>query len=232
MVSKTKEKELAIQLRKQGKSYSEIRRIIPVAKSTLSIWFREVHLSKRQEQKITIKRIEAQKRGAEAKRKQRLEKTKTIKNIARREVTSLIKNPLWIVGVVIYWAEGAKEKEWRVSEKTKISNMDPHIHKIFISWAKRFLKISSDRFIYELYIHPTGDIFNSKKYWSKQLHVSTKKIRVYFKKPNHNPKKYNTRENYHGVLTTMITKGTDVNRKIAGWVEGMIDFLSKNSGIV
>jgi intein-encoded DNA endonuclease-like protein len=37
MLAKFKEKEVAIELRKQGYSYSEILKKIPVAKSTLSL---------------------------------------------------------------------------------------------------------------------------------------------------------------------------------------------------
>ena len=65
-------KARAIKLRKQGNTYSEILRIIPVAKSTISLWFHEVNLAEYQKQRITEKRIEGQKRGAMARRTQRI----------------------------------------------------------------------------------------------------------------------------------------------------------------
>ena len=47
MVEKKKEKAKAIRLRRKGKSYNEILEKVPVAKSTLSRWLRDVSLAKR-----------------------------------------------------------------------------------------------------------------------------------------------------------------------------------------
>lgn len=50
-------KEKAVSLRKQGKTYAEILKEIPVAKSTLSEWFRDVKLSKPQVQRLTLRKL-------------------------------------------------------------------------------------------------------------------------------------------------------------------------------
>lgn len=55
-------KQKAIRLRKRGHTYSEILRVIPIAKSTLSEWLKEVGLSIPQQQKITEKRKAGQRR--------------------------------------------------------------------------------------------------------------------------------------------------------------------------
>jgi len=39
-----KEKNAAIQLRKEGKSYSEVSKILCIPKSTLSYWFKDIIL--------------------------------------------------------------------------------------------------------------------------------------------------------------------------------------------
>jgi transposase len=72
MAVKVKEKEIAIELRRQGYSYSEILKRVPVAKSTLSLWLRSVGLAKQQKQRLTEKRLAALKRGWEACRKKRI----------------------------------------------------------------------------------------------------------------------------------------------------------------
>jgi transposase len=66
MAVKVKEKEIAIELRRQGYSYSEILKRVPVAKSTLSLWLRSLGLAKQQKQRLTEKRLAALKRGWEA----------------------------------------------------------------------------------------------------------------------------------------------------------------------
>lgn len=55
MIEKTLEKLKAIKLRREGLSYREILRYVPVAKSTLSLWLRDVGLAKRQTQRLTKK---------------------------------------------------------------------------------------------------------------------------------------------------------------------------------
>lgn len=40
MISKIEEKQRAIELRRDGLSYNEILKLIPVAKSTLSVWLK------------------------------------------------------------------------------------------------------------------------------------------------------------------------------------------------
>jgi hypothetical protein len=57
------EKEKAIDLRKKGLSYNEILKKVPVAKSTLSLWFRDIGLAVRQRQRLTAKKSCAKKSG-------------------------------------------------------------------------------------------------------------------------------------------------------------------------
>ena len=49
---KIEEKNKAIKLRKQGKTYVDILRAVPVAKSTLALWLKEAKLSQAQNQKF------------------------------------------------------------------------------------------------------------------------------------------------------------------------------------
>jgi len=73
----------------------------PVAKSTLSLWLRNVGLTRKQKQRLTEKRLIAALGRARAKKEQRLATTKEIKEKARNEVGKLSN---------LYWAEGLKEK--------------------------------------------------------------------------------------------------------------------------
>ena len=66
MIEKTQEKQRAITLRKQGLSYNEILKKVPVSKSSLSLWLRSVGLAKEQKQRLTEKKLTSMKRGWEA----------------------------------------------------------------------------------------------------------------------------------------------------------------------
>ena len=215
----------AIELRNKGLSYSEILKEIDVAKSTLSLWLRSVGLSKPQKQRLTEKKIAGQRRAADAKREQRITKSDAIKKLAHGEVSKLIHDPFWLTGTILYWGEGTKQKEWRVSEKASFTNMDVDSLRIFISWAKKYLHLENNRFVYDVYIHQTADINKAKKYWSDQFHIPQDSLRIYFKKHNLNPKRKNIDAEYHGVCKIKVTKSTDLNRRIAGWIEGVIEYL-------
>ncbi len=220
-------KSRAITLRKQGLTYSEIMAQIPVAKSTLSDWLHSVGLAKLQKQILTEKKKLGQQRAAAAKRTQRIEKESAIRVGAKSEVAHLIKDPLWLLGVVLYWSEGSKQKAWTTSMGVRFMNMDLEAHRLFIKWSKKYLNTSPEYFRFEIYIHEKANIEKAKSYWSKNLSIPTEEIRIYYKKHNLNPNRKNIHQDYYGVLRTSISKSTDLNRKIAGWTEGVIKYFQQ-----
>ena len=221
MVLKYKERELAIKLRKKGLSYSEILKKVPVAKSTLSLWLRSVGLSKRQEQRLTEKKLAAMKRGWESCHKKRLNITEMIKNKARSDIGKISKRELWLMGVMLYWAEGAKEKKWNSGVGLKFSNSDPTMINFFLKWLKEICLIFPQDIIYELYIHETANWKDAVRYWSKIILIPPSKIRVYFKHNKIQTKRKNIGDDYHGLIMMRIRKSANLNRKITGWIEGV-----------
>lgn len=218
-------KDRAISLRTEGLSYSEILKKIPVAKSTLSLWLSSVGLSKKQKQRLTEKKLAAMQRGALRMHENKVRRIRDIKDAARKEITHYISNPLWLTGLILYWSEGVKEKTWSVGTTLKFSNMDVATHRIFIKWACQFGGYSAEDFVYELYIHETADIEKAKKFWAEQLNISTDDFRVYIKRTAIKTRRKNINEGYNGVLRTCIAKSIDFNRRIAGWTEGVVEYL-------
>lgn len=108
------EKKYAIKLRKQGQTYGEIAKKIHISKSTLSGWLRDVNVPPEFVSRIRQKKLEAVRLGWAARRKERVDRTHRIIISARQEVKSLMRDPLWLVGVTLYWAEGHKGKLWRM----------------------------------------------------------------------------------------------------------------------
>ena len=226
MLHREKERIKAIAMRKNGLSYSEILSEVKVAKSTLSLWLRSVSLTKRQVQRLTDKKRAAQERGWRKVHEQRVEKTKLIKEKAWKEVGNFIVDPLWVAGLALYWAEGSKEKDWTKDAKMTFSNMDLNAHQLFIKWVKKYLQVENGSLKYELYIHEKANIESAKKFWMDGFKISHRQLRVYFKKHNPRAKRKNNGDKYRGTARVVIARSTDLNRKIAGWVEGMIKCLT------
>lgn len=216
-------KEEAIKLRKKGFSYSEILKHFPVAKSTLSLWLRSVNLTKRQQQKLSYKKLEAGYRGGQKRKLQRIESEISIRQHAISEIQSIDKNSLLLMGIMLYWAEGAKSKVYRPSQGIIFSNSDPLMSKFFLKWLKKCLKISDERLVFEIYIHENhkASIFTIKSYWANATGFHINKFdKIYYKKHNISTGRRNIDSNYRGLLRIRVKRSTDLNRRIAGWIEG------------
>lgn len=218
-------KDRAIELRKKGLSYSEILKKIPVAKSTLSLWLRSVGLSKRQKQTLSEKKLIGMRRGWEARRAQRIARTVDISVAAIKQAKILINDPAWVVGVVLYWGEGSKEKPWRTGAKVVMTNMDVSVHQVFVKWIKKYCGVSNNDLRFDIYIHPSGDVRKARIFWAEKLKMPADIFKVYFKEHNRSPFRKNTGVDYYGVLRTHIARSTDMNRKISTWIQYVIEYV-------
>lgn len=222
MLSKAKEHQEAIALRKQGKSYSEILSVIPVSKSSLSLWLRAVNLTKQQLAALLSRKKAGQIKGGLAKRKSRESQERVIINIAAREIKKVSRRELWLLGIIAYWCEGSKQKEENISQGVIFVNSDPFLLRLFIKWVKEFCFVKDKDIIYTLYIHETGNIAVALDYWSKTLGIKVEDLgKISIKKHNVLTKRKNRGKNYHGLIRISIRKSTNLNRKIRGWVMGI-----------
>ena len=221
------EKEKAIALRREGKTYSEILKVVPVAKSTISLWFKEVGLSVPEKQKITASRIAASIRGGIAKRTQRINKQKAIWAKAQAEISSVTKHELFLIGVVLYWAEGSKEKEYRPGSRLGFANSDPSMIKLFLTWLLEVVCISRDRIFFEIYIHENHKyrIENVISYWLEQTSLPISSFTaVRYKKNNIKTlRKKIDDKSYFGLVKITVRQSSELVRMITGWTNGIIE---------
>jgi len=227
MIIKIQEKEKAIQLRRQGKTYSEILKVVPVAKSTLSIWLQSVDLSKKQKQIITKKRLACSKKGGEVRKKQRIDKQNKILFEARSQITKISKRELFLIGVILYWAEGSKEKDYYPGSSLRFANSDHNMIKLFLYWLEK-IGVRKERISFDIYLHDNNKyrVSDVIKYWALQTGFSEKSFRVYFKKNIIKTKRRNiSPETYFGVLRIYVKESSDLVRRIDGWVSGVVESL-------
>jgi hypothetical protein len=221
MLIKEKEKSEAIRLRKGGFSYNEILNHVNVSKSTLSLWLRDVGLAQHQAQRLTEKRRVAQKIAQASCRSNRIARETVIIVEAKKEIGKISPRELWLIGTSLYWAEGSKQKEHNVSQKVSFSNSDPKMILLFQKWLTLSCGLEKTAITPSIYIHRTGNVAKAKKFWERLLDMKIEKI--YFK--NHNPKtpRKNSGENYYGLIRFDVKTSTDLNRKIKGWTNGIIE---------
>lgn len=224
MMNKKEEKQKAISLRRKGKTYSEILSVVPVSKSTLSIWLQSVNLSKKQKQRITEKKLISAQKGGDTKRDQRINRQSKILLESRADILSISEHELFLIGVILYWTEGSKEKEYQPGSLFQFSNMDPRIIQIMIVWLLRVCKINKNMLIFNIFLHESHKdrVEEVRSYWSKITGFSKDNFyTIYWKKNNIKTNRKNIEEKYHGVLKIKVRESSSLVRKVAGWSEGI-----------
>lgn len=162
------DRQKALELRTQGKSYSQIKSELGISKSTLSYWLRDYPLSPeriRELRDFNHQRIE---RYIETRRKTRETRLKVIYNSEKKFIFPLSKRDLSIGGLFLYWGEGLKS----TMSEASLSNTDPAVIKFFIHWAKECLGVPSERISFRLHLYGDMDINAETNFWIKTLKIS------------------------------------------------------------
>lgn len=216
---KLKEKLAAVKLRRKGLSYGEIRRKISVSRSTLSHWLREVYLKPNQQNRLRERMDRV--RYAVAKRKvaNRIKETRKIVERSIKEVAVLRKNPLFFVGLSLYWAEGAKSDE----ESVKLVNSDEKVIALSMRWFREICEVPESKFRIHVHVHDLHHRSNIIKYWSRITGVKPDQ----FYKPYVKHTSLGQRRNilYNGTCS-IIVHDKALFRRIVGWKLGLQDFFN------
>lgn len=215
------DKLYAIKLRKLGKTYQEIREEMPdIPKSTLSHWFKYLELTPKQ-QKILAERTNRRRAKAiylasKTNRENRIYRMNETISKAKVEVPKLIRNPLFLLGLTLYWCEGDQKAGY-----FKFMNSDPRIIKIMIKWLNDICKIPKKDLQLRLYIHKIYKNEYPEKFWSKELNIPLSQFKITYKPTPHKVKR---NPNYKGCLG-IICGGVGLFRKFLGWRNGMLNCL-------
>ncbi|MFA5230028.1 MAG: helix-turn-helix domain-containing protein [Candidatus Paceibacterota bacterium] len=101
-MAKLKDHKNALVLRKAGKSYSQIKRLLGVSKSTLSAWLKDYQLSRQDLDRLVYKnevRIEKYRQTMQNKRTDRLQK---IYSEQKNIISTLSNREIFIAGLFLY----------------------------------------------------------------------------------------------------------------------------------
>lgn len=211
---KFKERIKAQKLRRKGFSYKEILKHMKVSKSTLSIWLREIELTDDQKNRLLNKAERAIYDVAKRKVAARIKKTNDIIKSAIKEVQFLKHNPLFLVGMALYWAEGAKNS----SEGVKFSNSDEKMIVLIMRWFREICKVPEGKFRVHIHMHSLHCRKNIINYWSKITGISKSQ----FYKPYIKKTSLGQRKNilYNGTCLAIVNDKS-LFRKIMGWKIGV-----------
>ncbi len=219
------DKQKAIKLRQSGKSYNQITKLLGIPKSTLSTWLKDLPLTSEASAKIIsqgnfiaikklIKRNKQQSEIAKARHKD-------IKNKAKNEAVKFLKDPLFIAGISLYWAEGYK-KGWNKSNWKSIdfTNSDPDMIKLMMNFFKKFLKINKNDIKIQITGHENGDIEKYINFWQNLTGVPRNNFFKPFLRTSKSSKKKTKSKLEYGTIHLRINR-VESFFKLYGWMEAL-----------
>ena len=178
-MARLKDHEKALALRKQGMSYSQIKKILGVSKSTLSNWLRDYPLSEQRIRELRDWNEQRIERCRETKRKKKEKRLNEFYQKQKRVIFPLSKRELYLAGLFLYWGEGSKSQPTDLS----ISNSDPSIINFFIYWLSKSLSVPKKKMRVYLQLYSDMDIKKEIKFWSEALKIPLRQFsRPYVKK--------------------------------------------------
>jgi hypothetical protein len=215
----------ARQLRLQGLDYDDIVAALGVAKSSVSLWVRDLPRPER------LSPEACRQRSAENTRKYwaRERPVREARRVAEidaiaAEVGDLTEREMLIAGAIAYWCEGTKTKRRRPNSSPRVTfvNSDPSLVRLFL----RFVDVtgtSREDLTFRLEIHETADISTAMAFWldvtgscPQQFH------RPSIKRARPNPGRRNVGSSYHGCLRIEVRRASTLYARIEGWASAIM----------
>ena len=164
----------AIELRKMGWSYPEIKNELGVSKGSLSLWLRNYPLTPDQLSKYKndreSRRVENYRNTCERTRQTKLD---GYYDQERVRLLPLSKSEMYLAGLMLYWGEGLKANWSTVS----FSNTNPKMIVFVKKWLTDCLGVSVDKLVVRLHLYSDMDSSTEHGYWGKLLEIPLRQFR-------------------------------------------------------
>ncbi|OFZ79368.1 MAG: hypothetical protein A2583_02725 [Bdellovibrionales bacterium RIFOXYD1_FULL_53_11] len=170
-MARYKDKSKAIELRKKGYSYNQIKEILSISKGTLSDWLKDYPLSDKRIKELrdnNPKRIENYIRTMTKKRN---EKFSIAFEKAKGDIGKITKRELFIAGFFLYWAEGGKTTRHTIT----LTNTDPAMLKVYIKWIES-LRVPKEELKVKLHLYKDMNEDREIRFWSNELGINKSKF--------------------------------------------------------
>jgi hypothetical protein len=215
-------KERALTMRRGGTSINNIADSLSVSKSTVSGWCRDISLTKTQINNIARESKHAATRAllksAEKQRERRKAAMTEALVLGRKDIGSVNKRDIFMVGLGLYWGEGYKKG----SQELGFTNSDPSMIKFYIKWLEVCFGIKKTDLILRVSINSIHSyrVNQVESYWSSLLNIQ----KTQFTKTSlirSISKKYKENQNHYGTLRVKVRRGTQLRRRILGAIEAL-----------
>jgi transposase len=208
----------ARELRQQGWTYNQIQAELGCSKSSVSLWVRDLPSPERRQPPDMAPARRGTKKAAE----QRAAQGEQLASKAYADIGGLTQRELFLVGVGLYWSEGAKAKPGS-HRRVIFVNSDPNMINLFLRWLD-LIGVKPEHLRFSVNIHESADIPGAESYWADQVGIRVEDLLKTSLK-RHNPKtnRTNTGQDYRGCFRVAVLKSAELHRRIEGWWYGIVE---------
>lgn len=179
-----KTKEDAIKLRCRGYSLKEIADNLHIAKSTSSLWTRNIKLGKGAQQRLKRKRLFGYYRASLTWRRKREEVTHKyyLSALELMDKINVDCNHSKLYCALLYWCEGGKSIN--KSAGVRFVNSDPVMIRTFLLLFRKSFKVEEKKFRVLMHLHSYHNEKKQKMFWSKLTDIPENHFNKTFFKAN------------------------------------------------
>ncbi|MGW3986835.1 hypothetical protein [Streptomyces sp. NPDC004830] len=215
-------RQRARELRLQGWTYDRIQVELGCSKSSISLWVRDLPKPEGRAPAEQAK-LAAQRRW-EHELAVRDEERQHTKEAAKQAIGDLSPRELFLAGVVLYWAEGSKDKVHgrQRRENLQFINSDPNVIRFYLRWLES-LGVERERLRFRVYIHESADVAAAEKFWAGLVGTDAATFqRTTLKKHNPRTVRKNVGDSYRGCLAIYVTRSAELYRRMEGAWYGIV----------
>jgi hypothetical protein len=171
-------RDQARQMRLKGMSIIKIASVLKVAKSSVSLWVRDIALTEHQLEVLQANKgaSGAQNIGSQTNRNRHLELRKMYQEEGRAKAREM--RPLHMAGCMLYWAEGAKRRN------IYFANSDPNMNIFFMRFLRQEMGVLDSQFAIYIHCHTSdgNEIQTLEQYWIQTLGLAQSNLRKTYTK--------------------------------------------------
>lgn len=213
---KIEKRHRAISLREQGNSLKDIAERLNVAKSSVSLWVRDIELSPVARERLLTRIKLGQFISAEKKRAQTREREDQYLLKAQEDIKKLSfdTNLNQLICALLYWCEGVKSP----SAGLCFINSDPEVIRKFLYLLRSSFPVDESKFRSCIHLHSYHSPRQQLDFWSKVTDIDKQQFIKPYIKPNSRKR---IRPHYQGCISIRY-HSNDLARRLLAIAKGFL----------
>lgn len=150
-------------LRTKGAPIKQLAKLVGASPATIAYWTHDIRLTAEQNAVNKLHTLPNPAQGARARHDQSSARRSKWRLEAKEHFNQLILEPLFVLGLGLYWGEGDKANP----NDFKLTNSDPALARVWLRWCSTYAPDLPIRL--QLWLHPEVPKDFAVRYWLKEL---------------------------------------------------------------